>query len=282
MNSREVVRAVIKRGLGLGVLTLLAGMAMGTAARAGLIVETDPSQVVPLDKIAPNNRECVAEVIRDHTLHKKAPAETFPCNPRLYLCLLNEPALTLSLWQDLSASPVKLTQVAADRFEGTDGAGAVGSWEFVYRSPKMHVMLCRLDYTTPRGTAKLEARIVLVVHSGFYREVNGDPWVQHDIEAFVKVDSKGWNAVARTVRPIIEKLLEDQIKEAGWFVSLMGRLVATYPTWAIQTATKQPTLPPDTRQRFRELVNATKRPGASNGRPALIDNPTPPPIAASP
>jgi hypothetical protein len=284
MNSREVVRAVVRRGLGLGlgVLGLVAGMAMGTAARAGLIVETDPAQVVPLDKIAPNNRECVAEVIREHTLHKKAPAETFPCNPRIYLCLLNEPALTLSLWQDLSSSLVKLNQVAPDRFEGTDGAGAVGTWEFVYRSPKLHVMLCRLEYTTPRGTAKLEARIVLVVHSGFYREANGDPWVQHDIEAFVKVDSKGWNAVARTVRPIIEKLLEDQIKEAGWFVSLMGRLVATYPAWATQTAMKQPTLPPHTRQRFRDLVNATKRPGASNGRPALIDNPNPPPIAASP
>ena len=110
---------------------------------------------------------------------------------------------------------MRLKQVGPDRYEGTDGAGASAVWEFVHRSPKLHVLLCNLSYTTPRGDARLDARIVLLVHSGFYREVNGEPWVQHDVEAFVKVDSKGWKAVARTVRPVIEKLLEDQVREAG-------------------------------------------------------------------
>ena len=62
---------------------------------------------------------------------------------------------------------------------------------------------------SPRGSAHLEGRIVLVVHSGFYREVNGDPWIQHDVEAFVKIDSKGWKLVAKTFRPLLEKLLQE-------------------------------------------------------------------------
>ena len=135
--------------------------------QAGLMSgTTDPALVVPLDKIAATHREEIAEVIREHTFHRKGTADTFPCNPRIYLSLLNEPAVTLALWQDLSTSPVRLKQIGPDRFEGNDGAGASAVWDYAYRSPKLHVLFCNLNYVTPRGNAKLDARLVLVVHSG--------------------------------------------------------------------------------------------------------------------
>jgi len=278
MNSRTIRRRTPARWyVGPAVAAALLS-AVALDARAGRPV-TDPAQVVPLDKIAPAQRESVAEVIRDHTLHRQGAPETFPCNSRIYLCLLNEPAITLGLWQDLAASPVRLRQVGPDRYEGEDGAGSSAVWEFVYRSPKLHVLACNFNYVTPRGNAKLDARIVLVVRSGFYKEVNGDPWVQHDVEAFVKVDSKGWKAVARTVRPIIEKYLEDQVREAGYFVSLMGRLVTMYPTWATQVAMNQTAVTADTRNRFREVVIQTRRPGAFNGRPTVAEGSQPAPGA---
>ena len=271
MNSRMVRRPGAHWIVGLLVFASVSLLEEGLFAQPAAGV-TDPAQVVPLDQITPGQRANVAEVIRDHTFHRKGSAETFPCNAKVYLCLLNEPALTLALWKDLSNSAVRLKQVAPNRYEGTDGAGSSASWEFVYRSPKLHVMLCNLSYTTPRGNAHLDARIVLLVHSGFYREVNGEPWVQHDVEAFVKVDSKGWKVVARTVRPVIEKLLEDQVREAGYFVSLMGRLVAMYPTWASQVTMSQADIAADVRQRFRDVIFQTRRPGAFTGRPTLAEN----------
>jgi hypothetical protein len=269
MKSSVVRRALASWVVGLGAVA--AGVAWGPVEPA-LARPVEPSQVVPLDQIAPEHRESVADVIADHTLHRQGAPETFPCNPRIYLSLLNEPALTLALWKDLSTSPVRLRKVGPGRYEGNDGNGATATWEFVYRSPKLHVLLAHLDYTSPRGAARMEARIVLIVHCGFYREVNGDHWVQHDVEAFVKVDSKGWKAVARTVRPLIEKLLEDQVREAGWFVSLMGRLVAMYPNWACQVAMGQDDINAETRQHFRDIVVQTRRPGAFTGRPVVVDN----------
>jgi hypothetical protein len=270
MKTRLLHRALtIGIAAGLGVLTL------GTSSAPG--GSDDPAQVVPLDAIAPESREAVAEIIRENTFHHRGDPETFPCNSRVYLSLLNEPGLTLALWKDLSPSGVQLQQVGPSRYQGTDGNGATATWEFVYRSPKLHVLLCNLQYQSPRGSAHLEARIVLVVHSGFYREVNGDPWVQHDVEAFVKIDSKGWKLVAKTFRPLLEKLLQDQVREAGWFVSLMGRLVAMYPTWACQVTMKQADIESEVRQRFRELVVQTRRPGAFSGRPTLADNSNPAP-----
>jgi hypothetical protein len=244
-----------------------------SVARAGLR-HVDPSEIVPLNRIAPDYRDVVAEVIRDHTFRRHGKPETFPCNPRIYLSLLNEPVLTLALWKDLNPHPAVLRQIAQDRFEGTDGAGTSATWQYVLRSPRLHVLLCNLDYATPRGNARLVGRIVLVVRSGFYKEVNGEHWVQHDIEAFVKVDSHGWKAVAATVRPLLERLLEDQVKEAGWFISLMGRLVEMYPTWATGVARGQNEIHPDTRNAFVTLVAQTRRPNALAGRPTLADDST--------
>jgi hypothetical protein len=232
----------------------------------------DPALVLPLDKIPPQHRESVLEIIRDHTMHRKGAADTFPCHSKVYLSLLNEPAITLALWQDLAASPVKLRQLDANRYQGTDGAGTTATWEYIHRSPKLHVLLSDLDYVSPRGAARLNGRILLVVHSGFYREVNGEPWIQHDVEAFVKVDSKGWKALAKTVRPLLEKVLEDQVQEAGWFVSLMGRMVENYPNWACSVILKQDQIDPLTRQSFRDLVVQVRRPGAFSGRPQLAEN----------
>jgi hypothetical protein len=249
------------------------GVRSTSTAQAG-VRHPDPAQIVPMDRVAPQYRENVAEVIRDHTFRRQGKPETFPCNPRIYLSLLNEPSITLALWQDLSTNAAKLRQVGPNRYEGTDGAGATATWEFVIRSPRLHVLLCNLDYVSPRGNAHLTGRIVLIVRSGFYKETNGEHWVQHDIEAFVKIDSKGWKAVAATVRPLIEKLLEDQVQEAGWFVSLMGRLVEMYPNWAMSVTANQQHIHVDTRKSFQQLITETRRPNASPGRPVLADNNT--------
>ncbi len=267
-SSRRIYRLVM-----VAVATLAPVSGRPLAAGAGL-KRPDPSQVLPMEQVAPHARDAVTEVIRDAHFHRQGKSDTFPCNPRIYMNLLNEPAVTLALWQDLGPTPARLQQTGPGRFQGTDGAGTTATWEFVLRSPRLNVLLCELDYVSPRGNAKLNGRIVLIVRSGYFKEVNGESWVQHDIEAFVKVDSRGWKAVAVTVRPIIEKLLEDQVREAGWFVSLMGRLVEIYPSWASEVVTKQNAIAPETRTSFAEVVKQTRREGAFEGRPVMVDSGT--------
>jgi hypothetical protein len=270
---------VVREPLGVGkfvlvalTLTALLGME-GRRAWAGLgSRHIDPAQVVPLDQFAPEHRESVAEVIRDHTFHRLGEPETFPCSGSLYLSLLNEPLVPLSLWKDLSESPVQLQKVGPDRYEGTDGSGASAIWDFVLRSPTLHVMLAYFNYVSPRGNARVDARIVLIVHSSYGVDHNKEPMVRHDVEAFVKVDTKGWKTLARTVRPLVERILEEQVREAGYFVSLMSRLVITYPNWACQVVASEPGIDPQARQRFQSVVTQTRKPGASRGRPVVVQN----------
>ena len=206
-------------------------------------------------------------------MHRKGPADTFPCHSKVYLSLLNEPVITLALWQDLADSPVKLQPDRRRPLPGDRrrrGHGDLGIRLPLAQAPRpaLRPRLRQPPGRRPSSTA----RIVLVVHSGFYREVNGEPWIQHDVEAFVKVDSKGWKALAKTVRPLLEKVLEDQVQEAGWFVSLMGRLVETYPNWACSVVLKQEQIDRDHPRELPDLVVQVKRPNASTGRPQMVEN----------
>src|SRR5258708_3842758 len=149
MKTRLLHRALMIGIAGLAVLT------HGTSNAPGST--DDPALVVPIAEIAPESRDAVAEIIRDITFNHRGAPETFPCNSRVYLNLLNEPGLTLALWKDLSPSAVQLQQVGPNRYQGTDGNGATATWEFVYRSPKLHVLLCNLHYQSPRGSAHLDA-----------------------------------------------------------------------------------------------------------------------------
>ena len=279
VNSGGVtVGAWVARGLRAFVWCLVAqGLGGGTAHAGPRRVE--PAEVLPLDQVDSTAREAVAEVIRDNTFNRRGEAETFPCNPRLYLALLSEPTLTLALWKDLSDNPVRLQRVAANRYVGTDGAGANASWDVVLRSPRLHVFLCNLDYDSPRGKTHFEARVVLIVRTNYFREPSGSPWIQHDVEAYVKVDSRGWKAVARSFRPVLENMLEDQVREAGAFISLMGRLVENHPDWARGVIAAQADLEPALRTRFDALVEKIRKPNASHDRPALAD--AAPPNAAT-
>lgn len=232
----------------------------------------DPAQVVPLDRIAPESREVVAEVIRDHTFHRQGAPDSFVCDPALYSTLVNEPDLTLALWRDLSTAPVELRKIAPNRYEGADGQGASGIWDYVLRSPDVHVMLAYFNYVSPRGNAKIDARIVLIVRASYHRQASGAPMVQHSVEAFVKVDSLGWKTVARTFRPVAEKALEDQVEEAGLFISLMSRVVVDHPNWACQVVGKESGIDLETKQNFRRIVLMNRSPDARDGRPVVAQS----------
>jgi hypothetical protein len=271
-----VVRRSLKLAKRLWMMSTVAALLFlpGQGAGAGLGTRhTDPSEVLPLDQVAGEYREIISEVIRDHTFHRQGEPESFQCQGDLYRNLLNEPLVPLTLWKDLSDSPVQLNKIGPNRYQGSDGAGASAVWDFVLRTPRLHVLLAYLTYVSPRGSTRIDARIVMLVHSS-YGQNNNEPWIQHDVEAYVKVDTKGWKTLARTVRPVVERVLEDQVREAGYFVSLMSRLVVTYPNWACQVVGSQAAIDINTKQRFHDLVVQNRVPGALKGRPMVAQNPT--------
>ena len=193
-----VVRRSLKLASRLWMMSTLTALlflpSMGAGAGLGTR-HTDPSQVLPLDQLAYEYRESISEVIREHTFHRQGDPESFHCQGDLYLNLLNEPLVPLTLWKDLSVSPVQLTKIGPNRYQGTDGAGASAVWDFVLRTPRLHVLLAYLTYVSPRGSTRIDARIVMIVHTSYGQGNNRESLIQHDVEAYVKVDTMGWKTL---------------------------------------------------------------------------------------
>ena len=205
----------------LGVLTV------GVTSAPG---RTDhPAQVVPWP-----NRGAVArrrsEIIRENTFHHRGAPETFPCNSRVYLSLLNEPALTLALWKDLSASPVRLQQMGPNllpRQRRQRRGGHLGVRLPLAEAPRPAVqppVQQSPRHRPPRGADRPD-RPFGVLPRGQRRPV--DPARRRGLreDRLQRLEDR-----RQDIRPVLEKLLEDQVREAGWFVSLMGRLVASTRT----------------------------------------------------
>lgn len=210
---------------------------------------------LPLGSIAPEFRESIWDVVSNHHFHHRGNPDTFPGEGPLYWTLLNEPVLTLGLWNALAASPAELRRTGPNRFEGHDGNGTSATWHFAHRSPDLHVLFCELTYSGPRHRVRLDGRIVLIVNSRVFKDTVGRDWIRHEVEAFVKVDSKGWKAIARVARPIIEALLRDQMEEAGLFVSIMTRLVRERPEWARAAVRRMDGVDAETKRRFDDLTS---------------------------
>ena len=62
------------------------------------------------------------------------------------------------------------------------------------------------------------------------------------------------------------------MREAGYFVSLMSRLVVSYPNWAFAVVSSEAGIDPVAKQRFQNVVLQTRRTGASKGRPAIAQS----------
>lgn len=84
---------------------------------------TDPAQVVPLDQLAAEYREAVAEVISEHTFHRQGESENFPCHSSLYLSLLAEPLVPLTLWKDLMLRRCSFRKSGPTAIKGPMGPG---------------------------------------------------------------------------------------------------------------------------------------------------------------
>ncbi len=229
----------------------------------------DPVDEFPIHLIPGARRAEVEEIVRKSHFRQRSRPETFPCQPQVYLSVLNEPALTLALWNDLRTTTAQLQQIGDDLYQGDDGYGTAATWEFLARTPEHHILMGRLNHTLPQEVTRLDGRLLLLVRTTYLADPDGTPWIRHDVEAFVKVDTVGWRSLARVAAPLIEQVLIDQLAEAGLFVSVMGRLVESHPDWASQVAAQQDHVPAETRRIFREILEQTRRDDARPGRPDL-------------
>lgn len=216
----------------------------------------DPGPL-PLDRIALSRRALVAELIAHPTVHHQTVPRVFPADHRLYQTLLDSPVLTLALWKELGLSGASLVQESPLRYRGEDGSGSSAVWEFVYRSPTIRIILGRTSYQGVLfNHQRIETTTLLVLRTGYYREVNHQAYVEHKLETYIRVETAGWRALARTLNTVADRLLEDRMQEALLFISLMCQYVQNDPSWAAATVLNAREVAGADQRRFVRVLQA--------------------------
>lgn len=239
------------RRLWAGFACLAALAALG----AGDPTPDEARKLIPWDSLDTEVREKLESVVDHATIHHRCPAEVFACSPDLYLLLLHDPVMTLELWKQLGESKATLDQTSPDHFKGSDGQASSGRWEFVYKTPELHVIYAEGQYKGTLLGGTLETKSVLVLRTVFFEERDGRRYVKHQLDGFVKAESGNLKPLAKALKPVFEKSVESTMKESTWFVSLLCRYATFDPRAMTEAAARlDEKVSEESRSKFRKLI----------------------------
>jgi hypothetical protein len=189
----------------------------------------EAKELIPWKALDEKNRARINEVVDHATVYHRSPSEVFVCKPELYLLLLHEPVMTLELWRALGGSTATLECIGPGQFQGADGHVSTGKWEFAYRTPELTVIYADGQYRGPLLGNTLETRSVLVLRTAYFQERDGKFYIKHQLDGYVKAEAGNLKPVARALKPVFQKSVENTMQESLWFVSLMCRYVQHDP-----------------------------------------------------
>ena len=220
---------------------------------------TEVRQLLPLDQLSPQALWKIDTILDDYSLHRRLPTEVFRSDPDVYLFLINEPQVTVAVWRALGISELKLQAHPQnpDLFLGNDGKGIQGTCEFLYRSPELHVLVCEGSYRGPLVPKPIQASMLLVLRSAYFRDKAQEVYVTHQLHVFVKLDSNAAEAVAKLTDPISARMANHTFRQITEFLGAMSRWMEQQPEWAHQLADQLGDVSPAQRQQLRDLADRT-------------------------
>jgi hypothetical protein len=209
---------------------------------------------IPLDKIAPQDRQRVSATLQANGIYRRLPVQVNECDPDLYLFLVRNPEVVVNIWEVMKISNVALHRTGKDTFRATDGAGTLCDVKFCYSDHETQVIYAEGSYDGPLFKKPINARCVLLLKSGYMRETNGRYYVTSRMDTFIDIDHAGVEMLAKTFQPLVNRAADYNFVETAAFLSQISRTSEANPTGVGRLSRKLTNLEPDVRDRFAELA----------------------------
>lgn len=211
-------------------------------------------QSIPHDKISANARGKVQGVLNDVTIYRRMPMEVIDCDPNLYLFLLEHPDLVVNIWEVLGISDVAVRRISADAFKADDGAGTLGTVEFLYRSPGLHVVYAEGSYDGAMFAKAVKGKCLMVLRTSYNREGNGRLSVNCKLDTFIQLEHAGVELLAKTFKPLVGSVADHNFRETALFVSGLSRAAEVNYAGVARMAAKLKKVDPQDRDHFTQIA----------------------------
>jgi hypothetical protein len=228
---------------------------------------------VPLDRMAPAERQVAEHLIRRCTLAKRLPAAGVTCDPAFLDFILAKPETLVDVWRVLGISQLALDPTGPGGWRFADGYGTVGSVRLLHRERNERGGLAVFHgsgrYDGPLSPKPLTGSCLVVVRHAADAKAAGPRRQTVQIDAFLDVDGVGLELVTRTLQPLIIRSAATNVHEISLFISQFAAAAARNPTAVARIADRMTRTSPEDR---RTLVTLAAGPGAARTSAAAHDD----------
>jgi len=266
-------------------------------ASAGWAAETSSSttssqarnkavRAIPFQRIAPDYRRRIKQVLNDTSLYRRLPTMTVDCHPPLFTFLAKNPDVLVHIWRQLGISNIDLVREGnnkslshnhvggiqrsekseqpgsfgtCSKFRLTDSVGTVGHLVIVEqncddRAQNRLVLYAEGAYEGKPFKRPVRAQCVLLLRSGSVKETNGRHYVAVRLDTFLRIDRASLELFAKAVHPLVGRTTDRNFSDTINFIGKMSQAAETRPLTIERLANSLPRISAD---RKRQLVNIT-------------------------
>jgi len=244
--------------LGVGSLVAADTTATGRAnpfqATTSLAARQDAIRSIPLAKMNAQAQAKVNAVLSNVTVFRRLPVRVIDCDPDLYLFLVRHPDVVVNIWETLKLSQLQVRQTGADTFRMVDGDGTTANFEYIYRSHDTHIVYAEGAYTGAVLARPVKGRGLIILKTGYVRETDGRSYITNRMDVFVSVEPGAAELVARTLHPLVGKIVDNNFSQSVAFVGSLSRTSEVNSRGVQRLAEKLTHVQPEFRRQLAELT----------------------------
>jgi hypothetical protein len=223
-------------------------------ASASRAARQDAAQSIPVDKLDAGARAKVAYVLADASFFRRMPVCVIPCDPELYLFLVEHPDVIVNVWQVLGVTQVAMQQADSGGFWVTDPAGTKGTVEYLYSDHDTQVIYTEGAYDGPLFARPVRGRGLLILKSGYVREPDGRHYVTTRMDAFMRVENVGAELLTKAFSPLVGKVADINFTYTAGFVGHLSQTAEKNHESVQRLAGKLDKVRPEVRGQFAKLA----------------------------
>ena len=223
---------------------------------------------LPLGRMTDPARRTVEKALRETTLYRRLPVQTFACDRALLEFALAHPEVIVDVWRVLGISRLSLDPAGPQQWRLSDGYGTVGALRLVHHERRgsggLLVFHGRGGYSGTLAPKPLTGGcLILVRHQPETAAADGCDQQTVQIDCFLDVDGMGLELVTRTLQPLIVRSAAMNLGEVCLFMESLSGAAARNPAGVVRLTERLTRTDPAHRETFAGIARTA---GANAGR----------------
>jgi len=211
-----------------------AGLVFGDGGSSSRDARESARRAVPLERLAESDRRDVERILRNPTLYRRLPRETFTCDRELLEFSLEKPEVIVDLWRVLGISRLRLDRTGPGAWRMSDGWGTEGTLRVLHheRTALGGTLLLhgKGGYKGPLAPQPLTGScLVLVRHGPSGQGAEGSDRHAMQVDAYLDADGVGLEIVTRTLQPLVCRSSASNLHEICQFMQALSDAAGENP-----------------------------------------------------